>query len=133
EVSHAFHSPLMAGLQAPMEKLLADLPLHAPSLPVVSAIDVGLYRGEAARIRALWARHATAPVDFIGALQCAAAPPPAGAGARLWLNVGAGSLLSSFAKASLPERDRLAQAGLCGRDDDGLAGLAAALGLLWTA
>src|SRR5207237_2464144 len=101
--------------------------------PVVSAIDVGLYRGEAARIRALWARHATAPVDFIGALQCAAAPPPAGAGARLWLNVGAGSLLASFAKASLPERDRLAQAGLCGRDDDGLAGLTAALGLLWTA
>ena len=132
DVSHAFHSPLMAGVAAAMERIVASQPLAAPAVPLASAIDVGLYPGDAEKIRALWVRHATAPVDFLGALQCAAAPPPAGAGARVWLHVGAGTTLSGFAKGSLPERDRLATAGLCSRDDDGLAALGAAVGLLWT-
>src|SRR5207253_2282559 len=47
------------------------------------------------------------------------------------LTVGAGTTLSAFAKATLPAEQRIAQLGLAGRDDDGLAGFAHAIGLLW--
>ncbi len=133
EVSHAFHSPLMAGAATAMARLLADQPLRSPATALISAIDVGLYPSAPGRIAELWTRHATAPVDFAGALQSAAAPAPAGAGARLWLNVGAGGLLAGFAKATLEASDRLATAGLASRDEDGLAQLASAVGLLWAA
>ncbi len=133
EVSHAFHSPLMAGVARAMQELVSALPLQAPALPVVSGITGGLYPHDAARIREIWVRHATAPVDFVSALQTSAAPPPAGAGARVFLTVGAGNALGAFVKGALPERDRLAEIALASREEDGLAQLALALGMLWAA
>jgi 8-amino-7-oxononanoate synthase len=133
EVSHAFHSPLVAGVAAAMERLVAALPLQPPQLPVVSGITSAPYPASVERIREIWVKHATAPVDFLGALQTAAAPAPAGTGARIYLQVGAGTALAGFARASLQPRDRTATAGLAAREDDGLATLASALGLLWSA
>ena len=133
EVSHAFHSPLVAGVAGTMERLVGALPLRAPRVPLISGITGGLYPAQPERIREIWVRHGTAPVDFQAALQTAAAPAPAGVGARIFLQVGAGSALIGFARASLAERDRTATASLAIREDDGLATLGSALGLLWTA
>ena len=133
EVSHAFHSPLVAGAASAMERFVAALPVQAPRVPVVSGITAAPYPASPEQIRALWVRHATAPVDFVGALQTAAAPAPAGAGARIFLQVGAGGALAGFARASLEPRDRTATATLAAREDDGFATLSSALGLLWTA
>ena len=128
EVSHAFHSPLMEAVGEAMAGLVAAEQLHPPRFPVVSGITAALYPAEPGEVRKIWVRHATAPVDFIGALRRAAHE-----GARLWLQVGAGSTLTSFAKATLPEAERIGTVSLASREDDGLATLSNALGLLWAA
>ncbi|HXN55795.1 MAG TPA: SDR family NAD(P)-dependent oxidoreductase, partial [Myxococcales bacterium] len=132
-VSHAFHSPLLAGVGQAMEELVQGLALQPAAVPVVSGITGALYPSDAASVREIWVRHATAPVDFVAALRTSAAPPPAGAAARLFLQVGAGGALVAFAKGALPESDRRAQLALASREEDGLAQLALALGTLWTA
>ncbi len=121
EVSHAFHSPLMVGVAARMQELVAPLELREPKLALVSAITGARVAGDP---RDIWVRHATAPVDFVSALRSAAA-----LGARIFLQVGAGGVLTSFAKASV--ESRLAAISLASREDDGLAALGAALGQLW--
>jgi len=127
EVSHAFHSPLLADVAGAMRELVAQVPVRAPEVPVISGITAAPYPKGPEEIRRIWVEHATAPVDFVEALRRAAAE-----GGRVWLNVGSGTTLSAFAKASLPPEQRIAQLGLAGRDDDGLAGFAQAIGLLWT-
>ena len=126
DVSHAFHSPLFAGVAGAVRELVAALPVRAPEVPVVSGITAAPYPADPAQIRRIWVEHATAPIDFVEALRRAAV-----LGGRVWLNVGAGTTLSAFAKATLPAEQRIAQLGLAGRDDDGLAGFAHAIGLLW--
>ncbi|HZX93418.1 MAG TPA: type I polyketide synthase, partial [Myxococcales bacterium] len=125
DVSHAFHSPLMEGVAGAMEKLVSALEVRAAQVPVVSGISGKPYAGDE---RDIWVRHATAPVDFVAALRSASA-----LGARLYLQVGAGGVLPAFVKATLPEGERLANAALASRDDDGLAQLALALGQMWSA
>ena len=124
EVSHAFHSPLMAGIAETMRALVAGLEVRAPAMPVVSAISGKPYEGDERRI---WERHATAPVDFVSALRSASA-----LGARLWVQVGAGGVLTAFARATLPEAERPVNVSLASRDEDGLAQLALALGSIWS-
>jgi 8-amino-7-oxononanoate synthase len=118
DVSHAFHSPLMEGLPT----LLEGVRVAAGAIPVVSAISGAPYPEDP---REIWTRHATAPVDFISALRAA--------DARIWLQVGAGSVLTSFVKATLPEEKRLAAVSLASREEDGLLQLALALGQIWSA
>ena len=125
EVSHAFHSPLLSGIGEGMRALVDAQAIGEPRAAVVSAITGRNYDGDA---REIWVRHATAPVDFVAALRAAA-----GQGARLWLQVGAGGVLTSFAKATLPEGERLVNVALASREEDGLAQLATALGHLWSA
>lgn len=124
EVSHAFHSPSMAGVSEAMRALVAAQPIAEGSATVVSAITGAAYAGNAGEI---WVRHAGEKVDFISALRSAAA-----LGARVFVQVGAGSVLTSFARACLGDDQRLVTVSLAGRDDDGLAQLASALGQIWT-
>ena len=123
-VSHAFHSPLMQGTENAVREAIGKIELREPRYPVISAISRQPY-GDA---REIWSRHATAPVDFVGALRAAA-----GLGARVWLQVGAGGVLTSFVRATVPESERLVNAPLASRDHDGLAQLGSALGQLWAA
>ena len=124
EVSHAFHSPLMEGVGAAMQRLVAAQPVARGAVPVVSGLTGAAYPDDP---RDIWVRHATAPVDFISALRGAAQ-----LGARVFLQVGAGGVLTAFAKATLPDEQRLLNVALASRDDDGLAQLALAVGQLWT-
>src|SRR5206468_13007275 len=54
-------------------------------------------------------------------------------GARVFVQVGAGNVVSSFAKATLRPEERPICVSLASREDDGLATLAGAVGSLWTA
>ncbi|HZR10828.1 MAG TPA: SDR family NAD(P)-dependent oxidoreductase, partial [Myxococcales bacterium] len=124
DVSHAFHSPLMAGIEGPMRELVAAVEVSPPAMTVISGITGKPYAGDE---REIWVRHATAPVDFVAALRCASA-----LGARIWLQVGAGGVLTAFARATLPDLERPVNVALASRDEDGLAHLAFALGHLWS-
>ena len=125
DVSHAFHSPLMAGVAEAMRPLVEALEVRTPRAIVVSAIT-GRPAGD--DTREIWIDHATASVDFIGALRTASQ-----LGARSWVQVGAGGALSGFVKATLPEAERPLNVALASREEDGLAQLHGALGQLWAA
>ncbi|MFF9622811.1 type I polyketide synthase [Streptomyces griseosporeus] len=90
QVSNAFHSPRLAPADEAMRADLAGRPLTAPRLPFVSAVS-GTPCSDPEELRALWARHASAPVRFGDAVRAAHE-----AGARIFLQVtGGGSLLTS--------------------------------------
>jgi 8-amino-7-oxononanoate synthase len=125
EVSHAFHSPLMAGIAQTMRELVAKIAVAPGGFPVVSAITARPYAGDA---REIWVRHATAPLDFLSALRSVSA-----LGARIFVQVGAGGVLTSFVRATLPQGERTVNVGLASREEDGLLQLAVALGHLWAA
>ncbi|TMA84097.1 MAG: SDR family NAD(P)-dependent oxidoreductase, partial [Deltaproteobacteria bacterium] len=125
DVSHAFHSPLMAGIAQTMGELVAEIAVVPGAFPVVSAITARPYAGDP---REIWVQHASAPLDFVSALRSASA-----LGARIFLQVGAGSVLTSFARAALPQEERAVNVALASRDEDGLLQLALALGHVWAA
>lgn len=125
QVSHGFHSPVLADLD--VADLVDDLPLSDPAVTVASGISSTPY-ADASDARAVFKRHAVSPVDFQGALeQCR------GAGAELYLQVGAGGPLASFARGSLPRGSRRAVLPLASmEDDDGGRSLLDTLAQLFT-
>jgi len=92
------------------EPLLEGLHFSDPAVPVASGIDPEPYR-DATHARDVFRRHAISPVRFTRALeQCRRT------GADLYLQVGAGGPLASFARGSLP-RDHRGVLSLASTDD----------------
>ena len=115
-VSHAFHSPLMAGAAGPLAALVASLPLAAPAVPVISCVDPGPYPASPDAVRALMVRHTTAPVNFVAGVEAAAA-----AGANVLVQVGAGTSLLTMARAILARKPPAALVSLAPLEgDDGV-------------
>ncbi len=128
-VSHAFHSPLMAGLGTGLAAQVTNLPLAPAQLPLLSAIRVGVYPARHDEIRDLFTAHATSRVDFRGALVAAST-----AGARVFVQAGAGSALCTMAQltvGALPGANAICRT-LGGVVPDGCATFLETLGLLWT-
>ncbi len=96
EVSHAFHSPLVEGVGPAIADALDGITLTSPHRPVASGVAPEPYGGDVSRMRETLMAHATAPVDFVGALHQAR-----DTGAQVYLQVGAGGLLTGFARATL--------------------------------
>ena len=96
QVSHAFHSPLMAGAAVPLRGALAELATRPLARPVASTITGGLLSAEE-DVRALFLRQLTAPVRFTDALAAA------GGLADAWIEVGPGRALAQLAAESLGE------------------------------
>lgn len=92
DVSHAFHSPLMAGVDAGMQQLITQLAVHPAQRPVVSCIS-GRGYDSVADAKAIWVKHATAPVRFVDGLEACQT-----LGASLFVQVGAGNALTAFAR-----------------------------------
>jgi acyl transferase domain-containing protein/7-keto-8-aminopelargonate synthetase-like enzyme/NAD(P)-dependent dehydrogenase (short-subunit alcohol dehydrogenase family) len=92
DVSHAFHSPLMAGIDSGMQQLVGALPVHASHRAVVSCISGRAYSSPA-EAKSIWVTHATAPVKFVEALESCVTH-----GASVFVQVGAGNALTSFAR-----------------------------------
>jgi 8-amino-7-oxononanoate synthase len=100
EVSHAFHSPLLAKVGERVGELLSHLALTEPRVPVISCISGRTYSG-VDDAREIWLRHATAPVDYVRALECCAER-----GAGIFVQIGAGNALLAFARGSVPDPKR---------------------------
>lgn len=123
EVSHAFHTPMMAPIRGPLEAALAGVQLKAPDLVVASGVENSPYGGDIREIKARLLKHGTAPVGFVSALLQAEA-----AGANVFLQVGAGSVLSGMARQTL--QDRVEVLSLASSQDDQGAQLMFTLGSL---
>jgi acyl transferase domain-containing protein/NAD(P)H-dependent flavin oxidoreductase YrpB (nitropropane dioxygenase family)/NAD(P)-dependent dehydrogenase (short-subunit alcohol dehydrogenase family) len=123
-VAGAFHSPLMAEAQAELGAYIDGLSLKPPALPVYGNADAAVY--EPRRLAARLKSHLLSPVEF-----CAQVKAMHAAGARAFVEVGPGSVLTNLVNEILPAGSRLAVAldGSMGS----LAGLLQSLAALWRA
>ncbi|HUJ60169.1 MAG TPA: aminotransferase class I/II-fold pyridoxal phosphate-dependent enzyme [Kofleriaceae bacterium] len=119
EVSHAFHSPLLAITDQPLAELVGGLDVRPAARTVVSCIRPGAYPEATDAMCAIMARHATSTVDFVGGVRALAAT-----GAKIFVQAAAGSALLAMARATL-RGDATSAAALVAlggtSDDDGTA------------
>ncbi|MCC7386076.1 MAG: SDR family NAD(P)-dependent oxidoreductase, partial [Deltaproteobacteria bacterium] len=95
-VSHAFHSPLLEPMQPAMVALSREIEVRPPAHAVASCISDRLHSSDAQHSHRVMLDHSTAPVHFVRGIEQARA-----AGAQVFLQVGAGAMLTSFARATL--------------------------------
>jgi len=122
-VSHGFHSPALDGLD--VSDLVNSLELHDPEITVASGIASQPY-ADADDARGVFTRHAVSPVIFTGALEQAVEE-----GANLFLQVGAGGPLASFARGTLQPGHKGVLTLASREDDDRGESLLKTLAELW--
>ncbi len=126
-VACAFHTPLMAPACEPLARMAADRLIKAPDRPVFSNLDAAAHPADAAAIARRLGEHVTSPVrfaDMIAAMH--------DQGARVFVEVGPGGVLTSLVDSILGSRPHLAVAcDTAGRP--GLFGLLSTLAQLLVA
>ncbi len=93
-VSHAFHSPLVEPMLAPLESFVAGLRVEAPEIPVVSNLT-GTLLGDEMRAPSYWSRHAREAVLFDAGMRRLVE-----FGCDVFVEVGPGGVLTSMARAA---------------------------------
>lgn len=95
-----FHSPMVAGMAAPLAELIAGVPLSPPRIPLVSNVTGTWMTPEEATDPAYWARHSVSTVLFADGLATLCGEP-----GRSLVEVGPGQSLSALAAEHLTEAD----------------------------
>ncbi|MDP2308014.1 MAG: aminotransferase class I/II-fold pyridoxal phosphate-dependent enzyme [Pseudomonadota bacterium] len=113
-VSHAFHSPMLESVQPDVDRGLGEVTFAAPTIPMASCI-AALPPTSPDAVRAIFARHATSPVEYVrGLRQCW------DAGARIFVQLGSGATLTAFARGVVHEAEILSVASDAETDGLGL-------------
>lgn len=102
-VACGFHSECVAPAGARLARALEAARIGAPGLPVFANATAAPYPAEADAVRAQLVGHLVDPVDFMGAIEAMHA-----GGARLFLEVGPGAVLSGLTGRILQGRPHLA-------------------------
>ena len=95
-VSAAFHSPLVAQVQAPFRAALAECSFTPARLPVFANTTAQEYPAEADAARDLLAKQLAAPVEFVAEIKAMHA-----AGVRCFVEVGASNKFTGLVSAIL--------------------------------
>ncbi|MEC4017087.1 acyltransferase domain-containing protein [Streptomyces sp. H27-D2] len=98
---HAFHNPLLYGVTDVFSQATAQLPLHAPRVPVFSA-TLSRYLRTSADVRELVERHMVQPVHFYAGLLTLFQD-----GVRVFVEAGARQALAGLVRESLPSSARV--------------------------
>ena len=122
-VSHAFHSPLIAEVDARVAVHAARLPVRTPNRKLVSSVDPGA-ASDPETLRGLWSRQGSSPVLFRDAVDAAV-----DAGARILVQVCAGEALLGMA-ALTPSATALESIALMPAEPDNGYALLEGLGRL---
>ncbi|HJP72639.1 MAG TPA: SDR family NAD(P)-dependent oxidoreductase [Pseudonocardiaceae bacterium] len=112
-VACAFHSPLLAGSGDRFAEALADTTFREPEIPVYANSTARRHDPDPDRIRAELAAQLTAPVRFVEQIEAMYA-----AGARVFVESGPGSVLTTLVGKILGDRPHQAIAVQPGRDGD---------------
>ena len=102
-VSHAFHSEIVAPASEPLRKVLEGLHISPPRVPLVANVDAKLYPSDPnARpaIIELLARQIASPVQFVDGLETLY-----NEGVRVFVEVGPRKVLASFAEEYLGDKE----------------------------
>ncbi|MEV0522170.1 SDR family NAD(P)-dependent oxidoreductase [Streptomyces sp. NPDC050439] len=122
--SAAFHTPLLAGATEPYARFLAGLPVHEPGRPVYANATAAAYPTRPQEVRDQLAAHLTAPVRFTEQIEAMYDH-----GVRTFVELGAGSTLTTLARQVLEGREHFAVA-VDHRGEDALRSLQSVLGAL---
>lgn len=130
--SHAFHSPMMDPIVAPLRALAATMTLSPPRIPIVSSVTGTWLSDAEATDPSYWAAQARATVRFAAALRtaCADGAP------RLLLEVGPRVTTTTFARhdrAALGPVTIVATLDTDATGGDDWVALQAARGRVWLA
>jgi len=115
-VSCAFHTPLVAEAREPLSRLARQLLSHPPDRPVYSNLDAAPHPEDTATIATRLGDHLARPVRFAGMIDAMHRD-----GARVFVEVGPGSILTPLIASVLRDRPHLAVSS----DSSGSSGLPA--------
>lgn len=87
-VRHAFHSPLIAGIEDAFVELMRGIELKSPEVPIISNVTGSRMTEAEARDPRYWYRHAMSPVRFEAGIATAWSRPE-----RVLVEVGPGQSL----------------------------------------
>ncbi|MCC9070758.1 SDR family NAD(P)-dependent oxidoreductase [Flavobacterium sp. F-65] len=96
EVACAFHSPLVSKSKDLYTNVLKEIPFQEMQIPVWSNTTATLYPSLASNIKVQLTDHLVQPVHFVDEIQAMYAD-----GARIFIEVGPGKVLSGLTKACL--------------------------------
>ena len=128
--SHAFHSPMMDSVVAPLAGLLAAMELRPPKIPILSTVTTKWLTDAEACSPEYWAQHLRRPVRFGTAVAQLLTDPR-----RLLIEVGPRATLSTLAHQALARGDKRSRPAALpslgdSAESEGSA-LAAAVGKAW--
>lgn len=123
-VATAFHTAMVSSAVQLFQEKLQDIAFAAPQIPVYANATVQTYDGDSVATRLQLAQQIIQPVRFVDTLDALYA-----AGARLFIEVGPGSVLTELTERCLKNRPHLAIA-LDGRKGDAINRLWQALARL---
>jgi KS-AT-KR-ACP domain-containing polyene macrolide polyketide synthase/pimaricinolide synthase PimS2/candicidin polyketide synthase FscD len=127
-VSHAFHSPHMDAMLAEFERVARSMRFHPPVLRLVSTLTGGVAEAAEVTDPAYWVRHVREAVRFADGVRTLL-----DRGVTTFLEIGPDGVLTAMAQDSIAiNGDGAAAVAALRRDRDEDAGLAAALGTLFT-
>lgn len=102
-VSCAFHSPLMKGAAGRLQEFLASLPAGTPSLEVFANTTAAPYPTDPEAVVQILVEHLTSQVQFVAEIEAMYET-----GARIFVEVGPGNVLSRLVANILGDRPHLA-------------------------
>ena len=92
--SHAFHSSMMEPIVEPYREFVANIPLSAPTKPIMSTVTGAWMTDDEATDPSYWANHMRAPVAFSPAIEALWADDPT----RVMLELGPRKTLATLAR-----------------------------------
>ncbi len=101
QVSHAFHSPLMAPMMSAFETIAQNITYTPPKIPIISCVTGQLANSDMATPN-YWVRHVEQPVNFLGGMTQLQA-----LGYNVFLEIGPKSLLLGMGKKILSNQGEL--------------------------
>ncbi len=104
-VACAFHSPLVTGARETLGARLAAAAIRAPRVPVYSNATAAPYPADGGEVQRMLAEHVALPVRFVEQIEAMYA-----AGARIFVEVGPGRVLTGLTGRILGQRPHLAVA-----------------------
>ena len=112
-VSHAFHSSLMEPMLEAFEKAVADIPLHPPSVRLISNLTGRVAKAEEITQPKYWRNHLREPVRFAAGIQTLAE-----SGCEIFLELGPNPVLLAMGRRCTTKSNTLWLPTLrLGRDD----------------
>ncbi|HEU4726876.1 MAG TPA: amino acid adenylation domain-containing protein, partial [Kofleriaceae bacterium] len=127
--SHAFHSPMMEPVIAPLAARLAQIRLSPPRIPILSTVTARWLTDAEATSTRYWAEHLRLPVRFGPAVAQLLAEPR-----RVLVEIGPRATLTALARQAVGGKRTLPPAipSLADAAEREPEAVAAALGQLWT-